>query len=96
MLVDSSTGLDLNSAGTDLQGVDILWDMPQVISVIRLRFTNGTRIETSYCRLNAEEEDFETARTMLPVRSFPIRGNPSDTLGCGHDDEYTTACWVFE
>jgi len=95
MLVESSQGVDLNNAGVDLQGIDILWDIPQVISVARLRYANGTRIEFAYCRQNADEDDFEVARNMAPTPSVPLKSYPSDTLGCGHDDEYTTACWVF-
>jgi hypothetical protein len=95
MLVESSQGLDLNSAGDDLQGVDVLWDVPQVISVARLRYANGTRMEFAYCRQNAEEDDFEIARSMSPSNAVPLKGYASDTLGCGHNDEFTTACWVF-
>lgn len=95
MLVDSSQGLDLNDAGADLRGVDILWDVPQVISVVRLRYANGTRMEFAYCRENADEDDFQTARFMTPSGAIPLRGYASETLGCGHDDEFTAAYWVF-
>ncbi len=95
MLVESSTGLDLNEAGDDLQGVDILWDVPQVISVVRLRYANGTRMETAYCGINADEDDYEVARQYWPAGAVPLRGIQSDTLGCGHGDEYTSVCWVF-
>jgi hypothetical protein len=96
MVVDSSTGLDLNSAGVDLQGIDVLWDIPQVISVARLRYANGTRMEFAVCKTNVDSEDLEVARTMSPTRAVPLQGFPSNTLGCGHGDEYTTACWLFE
>ncbi len=95
MLVDSSQGLDLNNAGDDLQGIDILWDIPQVISVARLRYANGTRIEFSFCHENSDEEDYEVCRSMWPTGAIPLRGYESDTLGCGHGDEYTNVCWVF-
>lgn len=96
MMVDSSTGIDLNNAGVDLRGIDILWDLPQVISVARLRYANGTRMEFAVCKANADNEDLELARTMTPTRAVPLQGYASNTLGCGHGDEFTTACWVFE
>jgi hypothetical protein len=96
MLIDSSTGLDLNNAGVDLQGVDVLWDVPQVVSVCRVRYMNGTRVEVAFCGANADGEDLQTLRGLIPVRSMPLRGWTSETLGCGHGDEYTTAYWVFE
>ncbi|MFC9231070.1 hypothetical protein ACFTZI_19270 [Streptomyces decoyicus] len=96
MLVDSSTGIDLNNAGADLQGVDVLMDVPQVISVVRVRYANGTRLEISYCGKNTEGEDVQTAREMMPTRAIALKGWYSDTLGCDHGDEYTTAYWVFE
>jgi hypothetical protein len=96
MLLENSTGLDLNNAGRDLQGVDILWDIPHVLTIARVRYANGTRIEFAYCNTNAEPADVEIGRGMVPRRSMPLRGWYSDTLGCGHGDEYTTAYWVFE
>jgi hypothetical protein len=96
MLLENSTGIDLNRAGVDLQGVDILWDIPQVLTIARVRFKNGTRIEFAYCQRNAEPEDVELGRALIPPTSAPLRGWHSDTLGCGHGDEYTTAYWVFE
>lgn len=97
MLVpETSAGLDLNKAGEDLQGVDILWDLPQVISVARLRYANGTRIEVSQCPTNADIEDVNVARTLVPSRAVSLRGWDSETLGCGHGDEQTFAFWVFE
>jgi hypothetical protein len=96
MLLGNSTGLDLNHAGVDLQGVDILWDLPQILTIARVRYKNGTRIEFAHCRTNAEPEDVELGRGMIPERSMPLRGWHSDTLGCGHGDEYTTAYWIFE
>jgi hypothetical protein len=96
MLVDSSTGLDLNEAGVNLQGVDILMDLPQVLSVARVRYENGTRIEISCCGSSLDAYDIEAVRSHIPIRSMPLRGWPSETLGCRHDDEYTTAYWIFE
>jgi hypothetical protein len=95
MLVESSIGIDLNNAGDDLQGVDVLWDVPGVLSVARLRYANGTRMEFAYCGSNSDEDDYEIARSMWPVGAVPLRGYESNTLGCGHADEYTTVCWVF-
>lgn len=97
MSVDSSTHeIDLNNAGLGLQGVDILLDVPLVISIARVRYENGTRLEFSYCNTNSEHEDIELARSMVPTRAVTLRGWPSNTLACGHGDEYTTAYWVFE
>jgi hypothetical protein len=96
MLLENSNGLDLNNAGRDLQGVDILWDIPHVLTIARVRYANGTRIEFAYCNANAEPADVEVGRGLIPHRSMPLRGWHSDTLGCGHGDEYTTAYWVFE
>ncbi|MFF0481089.1 hypothetical protein [Streptomyces sp. NPDC004435] len=95
MLVDSSIGVDLNNAGDDLQGVDILWDVPQVITVARLRYANGTRMEYTFCNTNADEEDYDVTRSLWPVGAIPLRGYESDTLGCGHGDEYTSVAWIF-
>jgi hypothetical protein len=96
MLLGNSTGIDLNNAGIDLQGVDILWDIPHVLTIARVRYANGTRIEFAHCPVNAECEDVEVGRGMIPHRAMALKGWYSDTLGCGHDDEYTTAYWVFE
>jgi hypothetical protein len=96
MLLENSTGLDLNNAGKDLQGVDILWDIPHVLTIARVRYANGTRIEFAHCPTHLEGDDIQVGRSMIPVRSMPLKGWPSDTLGCGHDDEYTTAYWIFE
>jgi hypothetical protein len=96
MLLDSSTGLDLNDCGVNLQGVDILMDVPQVLSVARVRFENGTRIQIAACGSSLDGHDIEAARSFIPISSMPLRGWISETLGCGHDDEYTTAYWIFE
>lgn len=96
MLLENSTGLDLNNAGRDLQGVDILWDMPQVLTLARVRFANGTRYQFTYCAANIEGDDVSEGRGLIPTRAMPLRGWHSDSLGCGHDDEYTTSYWVFE
>lgn len=96
MLVEHSTGLDLNDAGETIQGVDILFDIPQVISVARLRYRNGTRIELSYCATNSDAEDMNLARGLVPHSAIRLRGWDSDTLGCSHGDEHTFAFWVFE
>jgi hypothetical protein len=96
MMIDSSTGIDLNDAGRDLQGVDMLWDIPGVLMVARVRYANGTRLEIAQCSPSMDCEDFQTVRRMIPTRSVPLRGWTSETLGCGHGDEYTTAYWIFE
>lgn len=96
MLLDSSTGLDLNQAGTNLRGIDILWDVPGVVSIARLRYEDGTRMEISSCPLHLDVDDLYTLRRMIPRRALALKGWISDTLGCGHGDEYTTAYWVFE
>jgi hypothetical protein len=96
MLVNESTGLDLNSVGVDLQGVDILWDVPQIVSVARIRYSNGTRLEIAYCPINAETEERNIALTMVPDCATRLRGYPSSTLGCGHEDEHTWAYWLFD
>jgi hypothetical protein len=96
MLVDSSTGLDLNNAGVGLQGVDILMDIPQVLTVARIRYANGTRIEVAHCGTNMDGEDTEALRALIPPRTMPLRGWHSETLVCGHGDEYTTAYWAFD
>ncbi|MFF1776988.1 hypothetical protein [Streptomyces virginiae] len=95
MLTDSSTAIDLNDAGVDLQEIDLLWDIPHVLTLARVRYANGTRYEFAYCRQNAEEWDFEVAREMVPHDTIPLQGWPSDTLGCGHKDEITSACWAY-
>lgn len=96
MLLGNSTGIDLNTAGRNLQGVDILWDIPHVLTVARVRFSNGTRYQFTHCGMNTEPEDIAIGRGLIPRSGMPLRGWPSETLGCGHDDEYTTAYWVYE
>jgi hypothetical protein len=96
MLVNESTGIDLNEAGVDLQGVDILWDVPQIVSVARIRYANGTRLEIAYCPTNAEAEERNLGSNMIPDIAVRLRGYASDTLGCGHGDEHTWAYWLFE
>lgn len=96
MTLIDSVGIDLNNAGVDLQGIDLLWDIPGVLSMARLRYRNGTRLEVAYCGANADTDDIRTLRNMIPYRAVPLRGWDSETLGCGHGDEYTTAYWIFE
>ncbi|WP_326827327.1 hypothetical protein [Streptomyces sp. NBC_01751] len=95
MLVDTF-GLDLNDAGIDLQGIDILWDVPQVISVARIRFSNGTRLEIAHCPRYSDGHDMQLAREMIPNNALRLRAVDTDTLGCMHGDEYTVAFWIFE
>jgi hypothetical protein len=96
MLLGNSTGIDLNTAGRELQEVDVLWDIPHVLTVARARYLNGTRYQFSFCGMNGEPEDIAIGRGMIPRSAMPLRGWPSDTLGCDHGDEYTTAYWVYE
>ena len=96
MLLEHSTGLDLNSPEEQPIGIDILWDVPQVISVARIRYPNGTRVELSYCPTNSDDEDMNIARCMIPSRAMRLRGFDSAVLGCDCMDEHTFAFWIFE
>ncbi|MFD3464841.1 hypothetical protein ACFWWM_00440 [Streptomyces sp. NPDC058682] len=96
MLKNRTGDVDLGAAGIDLQEIDILWDVPQVISVARLRFSNGTRYEVAVCPKHVDRFDIDAGRALIPEQAMRVPGADVDTLGCEHGDEYTFAFWVFE
>jgi hypothetical protein len=96
MLVDETGGPELaevNGFGAE-DDIDVLWDVPEVISVVRVRFPNGARYEAAMCPKNVDQDDIETARTLIPDGALRIKAPRTDVLGCGHADEYCFAFWV--
>lgn len=94
MLLNSLLGLDLANAKVEPQGIDVLWDVPEVAQVARVRYGHGTRFEIAVCPMNVDAEDMEVVTTLVPQGGVPtLAAVPPDSLGCGHDDALSFAFW---
>ncbi|MFF7234167.1 hypothetical protein [Streptomyces sioyaensis] len=81
---------------TELIEADVLVDMPQVMSVARLRHVNGTLYEVAFCLSNTEPEDLNSIEGLVPQSTFRLGSRSTYTLGCSHEDEITCSFWDFE
>ncbi|MET9729308.1 hypothetical protein ABZZ79_01190 [Streptomyces sp. NPDC006458] len=80
----------------DLIDVDVLVDIPSVISLARLRYEGGTLFEMAWCPNGVGVDDVNAVEPLIPQRSIRLGARISDTLGCPCKDEVTYSLWLFE
>jgi hypothetical protein len=90
---DVDYGEPLEDFGIDLQGVDLLADYPGLWSVARLRYSNGTRYEYTFCAVCCDVDDLNIGNTLIPDFTLRVGSYVTDTLGACEGHEVTNAFW---
>ncbi|MFB7185232.1 hypothetical protein ACFCZT_07910 [Streptomyces sp. NPDC056230] len=92
-------GYDPNTVGHDIvdaDDVDVLVDVPGLMSLARLRQKNGTLYEVTTCATNVDAEDLDALLALVPQRALRLGSSETETLGCECGDETTYRLWLFE
>lgn len=80
----------------DADHVDILVDVPALMSLARLRQRTGTLYEVATCATNVDEDDLNALLALVPQRALRLGSTATETLGCQCRDELTYRYWLFE
>lgn len=79
--------------GTDLRGVDILVDVPGVLTIAAMHYSNGTMHELAITDA-AEPEDFNLVSPHIPYGAIWVSSHESVTHGLEIAWEVTHCLWV--
>jgi hypothetical protein len=79
--------------GADLQDVDVIIDVPGIISVAVLKYANGAVYEMAVTS-NAEPDDLALARFNIPAGTLWLGPEETNTHGLTDGWETTWRFWV--
>ena len=75
---------------------DVLVDVPQLMSLARLRYENGTLYEAAVCLPSTNTEDFNSLDSLIPQAAIRLGSRRGMTLGCPCGEELIFSFWHFE